>query len=279
MPKGHGQPTQNAGKTPSVPTLTLRGGLSGLFVDFDLLPDMLADLGQSPGERGKAIPRWGTLLEAAGVDVRLIDPDEHPVPQPPATLAAEGAWRLAERLGFMVAGDLTDSGREVAAFATLGPPGRREPLAPVLAQGVEAALRGQDGLPIIPLLRRAAQILATSTNLWVRECPGLVPVEVGAIVYWACVDARRAQNLVRDIEINRDVAMHRLGPPDRDAPVATNAERHFDGVLEFYVKQPDLGERVPFSFGEELALARLLGYSDLFRQLALGHGLFCLLRA
>ena len=29
-----------------MPTLALRGGLSGLFVDFDLLPDLLADLGQ-----------------------------------------------------------------------------------------------------------------------------------------------------------------------------------------------------------------------------------------
>ena len=94
-----------------MPTLALRGGLSGLFVDFGQLPDLLADPGQSPGERGEAIPRWAAFLEAAGFDVRAIDPHEHPVPQPPAVLAAEGAWRLAERLGFAVAEDLTDAGR------------------------------------------------------------------------------------------------------------------------------------------------------------------------
>ena len=259
-----------------MPTLALRGGLSGLFVDFDLLPDLLADLGQNLGDRADAIPRWAAFLEAAGFDARTIDPDEHRVPQPAATLAAEGAWRLAERMGLTVAGDLADAGREVAAFATLPPSRRRDALAPMLAQGVEDAMRGQNGLPIIPLLRQAAQTLAASTNLWVRTCPGLVPVEVGAIVYWACIDARGADNLVRDIEINRDVAMHRLGPPDPDAPAATNAERHFDRVLEFYVKQPDLGERVFFLFGEELALARLLAYCGLFGEAVRRSGMLCL---
>ena len=137
-------------------------------------------------------------------------------------------------------------------------------------------LLGQDGLPIIPLLRRAAEHLSASTNLWARECPGLVPVEIGAIVYWASVDARRAHVLVRDIEINRDVAMHRVGPPDQDAPPGTNAGRHFDRILEFYLAHRDLGGRVSFSFGEEMALARLLGYCGLFRQHVLGPEMFCL---
>ena len=278
MPKGSGKPTPKAGETSSVPTLALRGGLSGLFVDFDLLPDLLADLGQRPGDRGDAIPRWAAFLEAAGFDARAIDPDEHPVPQPAATLAAEGAWRLAERLGFAVAGGLSDAGREVAAFARLDPSRRREAMAPVLAQGVEAALRGQNDAPIIPLLRRAARTLAASTNLWVRECPGLAPVEVGAIVYWACVDAQRAQVLVRDIEINRDVAMHLVGAPNPDLSIRANLERHFDRVMEFYTDHPGLAARAPLSFGEELALVRLLGYCGLFRQRTLAPGVSCLAR-
>ncbi len=208
MPKGSGKPTPNAGETPSVPTLALRDGLSGLFVDFDLLPDLFAGLDQS-SERTATVAGWSALLEASGFDSRAIDPHELPVPQP----AADGAWRLAERLGFIASGTLTDLGREVAAFAELDSESRRESLAPVLAKGVESALLGQGGLPIVPLLRRAAECLAASTNLWARECPGLVPVEVGAIVYWACVDAQRAHILVRDIEINRDVAMHRVGHP------------------------------------------------------------------
>ena len=131
-------------------------------------------------------------------------------------------------------------------------------------------------MPIIPLLRRAAERLTASTNLWVRECPGLVPVEVGAIVYWACVDSPRAHTLVRDIEINRDVAMHRVGPLNPDAPAGANVERHFDRILEFYLEHPDLGQGVPLSFGEEPTLARLLGYCGLFRGHAIGPGMFCL---
>ena len=258
-----------------MPTLALRGGLSGVFVDFDLLPDLLAGLDQT-SERTAVVARWSAFLEASGLDSRAIDPDEFPVGQPAATLAADGAWRLAERLGFIASGTLPDLGREVAAFAELDSAGRRESLVPVLAKGVESVLLGQDGLPIVPLLRRAAECLAASTNLWARECPGLVPVEVGAVVYWACVDARRAHVLVRDIEINRDVAMHRVGRPDPDAPPGANAERHFDRILEFYLEHPDLGQRVTLSFGEELALARLLGYCALFREAALGPGMFCL---
>ena len=104
---------------------------------------------------------------------------------------------------------------------------------------MEAALAGQGGAPILPLLKRAAQSLATSTNLWVRVCPALMPTEVGAIVHWACIDFAHAEAVVRDIEINRDVAMHRVGvPPDPDAPPGANLERHWERVMEFYSDQP-----------------------------------------
>ena len=139
-------------------------------------------------------------------------------------------------------------------------------------------MRGQGGLPIIPLLRRAAQTLAASTNPWVRTCPGLPPVEVGAIVYWACVDARRAESIVQDIEINRDVAMHLVGPPNHGLSISANLERHFDRVMEFYTDHPDLGARVPLSFGEELALVRLLGYCGLLQERTLPLGVSCLVQ-
>ena len=60
--------------------------------------------------------------------------------------------------------------------------------------------------------------------------------------------------------------MHRVGPPDPDAPAGANAERHFERIVEFYLEHPDLGERVPLSFGEEHALVRLLGYCGVFRE-------------
>ena len=265
----------NAEGISPVPTLALRGGLSGLFVDFDHLPALLAD-NDPAGIRHVTIARWSVLLAAAGFDGRHIDPDEFPTPQPSATLAAEGAWRLAECMGFIETGLLTDSGRDVAALADLDAASRYKALAPMLAVGIESALVGQGGVPIVPLLRRAAQCLTATRNLWARECPGLVPVEIGAIVHWACVDVQRAQILVGDIEINRDLTMRRVGTPDPDAPAGANAERHFERIVEFYLEHPDLGGRVRLSFGEELALARLLAYCGLFREDVLGPGVFWL---
>ena len=72
--------------------------------------------------------------------------------------------------------------------------------------------------------------------------------------------------MVRDIEIKRDVAMHRVGPPNWKAPAGANVNRHFERVSEFDLEHSDLRERVSLSFGEELALVRLLRCCGLFRE-------------
>ena len=68
---------------------------------------------------------------------------------------------------------------------------------------------------------------------------------------------------------NRDMAMHRVGPLD---PAGANAERHFERIVEFYLEHLDLGERLPLSFAEEHALARLIAYCGLFREGVPGPG-------
>ena len=258
----------NAGGISSVPTLALRSGLSGEFIDFGNLPRLLADMEPASG-RKTIVARWAAILKATGTHELGIDPYLHSSFDEPAwNLAAEGAWRFAERMGFIASGRLTDSGHKVAAIMKLNPfAGYRTPLAPILAESVQSALVGQGGLPIVPLLRRATQALAASENLWVRECPGLLPVEVGAIVHWACVDIERARILVRDIGINRDLAMRWGGPPD--AGSYDNASKLSSRVSDFYLNHSDLGQRVPFSSGEELALARLLVYCGLFEEFLL----------
>ena len=261
----------NGGGPEAVPTLALRGGLCGEFVGFGLLPALVSEL--NPESDGPAVSRWADLLDARGFDSRHIDPDDG---RSASAIAAEGAWRLANRIGLVRDGQATEAGQAVARLAGIDAEARQAALAPLLRPGVEAALAGQGGKPILPLLERAAQILATSTNLWVRVCPALMPIEVGAIVHWACIDFRHAETLVKDIEINRDVAMHRGGPPDPDVSIEANRERHFERVMELYMDQPGLGGRVPFSFGEELAMATLLGFCNLLRTVTAGSGLGCL---
>ena len=253
----------NGSGSEAVPTLALRSGLCGEFVDFGLLPALIAEL--DPASHTPAVSRWAGLLNAGGFDSRHMDPDDG---RSASTIAAEGAWRLANRIGLVREGQATEAGHAVAALAGIDAEACQDALAPLLQPGVEAALAGQGGKPIIPLLERAAQALAASNNLWVRVCPALIPIEVGAIVHWACIDFRHAEALVKDIEINRDVAMHRGGPPDPGAPPGTNLERHFERVMEFYFSEPRIGGQVPLSFGEEHALAKLLGFCGLLRESA-----------
>ena len=71
----------------------------------------------------------------------------------------------------------------VAALEALETERRRGVLAPLLADGVNDPLIGEEDAPILSsLLWPAAQKLAEITNLWVCECPRLVPAEVDAIV-------------------------------------------------------------------------------------------------
>ena len=164
----------NGGSLNSVPTLALRGGLSGEFVDFHLLPSLLADFDGSP--RSAAMGRWAELLVAHSFNARHIDLD----------------W-----------------------------------------EGLAA--------------------------------------DVAAIVHWACIDFAHAEALAKDIEINRDVATHRVGvPPDPDLPPGASLERHWERVMEFYSEHPRLGGQVPFSFREELALVKLIGFCGLLREVTIG---------
>ena len=86
-------------------------------------------------------------------------------------------------MGFIDPRGLTESGRVVAVLAALASDRRREALAPILAERAEDRLRGERGVSILPLLPRAATNLAKTTNLWARECPGLLPSGVSAIVH------------------------------------------------------------------------------------------------
>ena len=96
-----------------------------------------------------------------------------------------------------------------------------------LAVGVRDCMIGQDGIEIVPLLQRDASILARTNHVWARCCPGLVPVEMEAIVYWACVASPRYLKLLDELILLRDVAMHQhREPPDSRVSNTENAEIH-----------------------------------------------------
>ena len=149
--------------------------------------------------RGETTADWADWLSEVGFDHRHVDPDELPAGMSVADSIAADAWRFAQRMGFIDSDGLTDAGRKVAALVALDTERRRAALAPVLADRVDERLLGQGNAPILPLLRRAAQSLTETTNLWARECPRLIPIEVSAIVHWASVDLMRAYKLVEKV--------------------------------------------------------------------------------
>ena len=91
----------------------------------------------------------------------------------------------------------------------------------VLVLGVREFMIGQDGIEIVPLMQRGATILAKTNHVWARCCPGLLPIEMESIVYWASVESARCLELLNDLIVIRDVAMHRIGePPDNQVSAA-----------------------------------------------------------
>ena len=74
--------------------------------------------------------------------------------------------------------------------------------------------------------------------MWARECPGLVPVEVGVIAHWARVNPPRAEKLVTEVVSWRDVAMHRYQAPDPAADSGDYAQLPYERVSEFYLGAP-----------------------------------------
>ena len=78
----------------------------------------------------------------------------------------------------------------------------------ILRRGVTRQLRARGDFDVPPLLRAGARTLLSMTNLWARQCPGLIPVEVSSLIHSAHVDATRAQKLLGSLVTWRDVAMH-----------------------------------------------------------------------
>ena len=258
------------------PLIGIRGGPSGMFVDFGLLPDLMMRCVQARTREG-TIEAWTAHLEAVGFEARHIDPESVPESLSLAATLASDAWRFAERMGLIDVDGPTPGGVQVAMLTECDEPHRGECLRSVLREALEANLRGPAGVSILNILRTAANTLWTSENLWARTCPGLLLIEVGAIVHWARTDPQRAVELVENVQTWRDVAMHRLHrPPSSIATKEANAERHFDAVLKFYLEHQWLAEDVPSSFAEELALAKLLGYCGFFEECDIGPGMFCL---
>ena len=234
------------------PPVATRRGLNGYFVDFHLLPELLCRTRRMDGK--DAILRdWATFLKQTDHNDRYQALE---VESPSVARTAVDAWRLVNLTGLITTDGLTAHGHRVVDGTA--------DVEDALALGVRECMIGQDGIEIVPLLQRGATILAKTNHVWARCCLGLLPIEMEAIVYWACVETPHCLKLLDELIIMRDVAMHRHGePPDRRVSAAENAEIHEEMVTNFYLSHRDLAEDTPMPYGGTLAMTRLLAFTGL----------------
>ena len=241
-------------------SVALRRGPGGFFVDFDLLPALLRRADRLNG-REEAQADWSTFLTETGYNSDFLDlGDDGPHA---ASRIASDAWRLASLTGLLTDGGLTEAGRWIV--------NGQDDLTATLAEGIGKHLVGRGRTEIVPLLQAGAARLGETDHVWARLCPGLLPVEMGSIVHWACVNERKCSNLMDSLATWRDVAMHRRGEPDARLSESENAGIHFDTVVDFYLSHPWLAERTPMPYGEELAMARLMDFAGLLVEKPLGR--------
>ena len=242
------------------PTIALRRGPSGFFVDFDLLPALLRRVGRLNG-REEAQADWSEFLTETGYNNDFLDLGDDS-PHGSSGIASD-AWRLANLTGLLTDGGLTEAGRRVADG--------QDDLVTTLAEGIGKFLVGRVRTEIVPLLQSGAATLAETDHIWARLCPGLLPIEMGAITHWACVSERKCSNVMDNLVTWRDVAMHRRGGPDPRPNDHENAVVHYDAVVDFYLSHPWLAERTPMSYGEELAMAKLMDFAGILIERPLGR--------
>ena len=212
--------------------------------------------------RGKdAIQRnWAEFLKQTDHDDRYQALE---VQSPSVARTAVHAWRLATLTGLLAQDGLTELGHRVVD--------RAADVEDALAVGVRDCMIGQDGIEIVPLLQRGATILARTNHVWARCCPGLLPIEMEAIVYWACAAAPRCLKLLDELILLRDAAMHqRREPPDSRVSKTENAEIHEEGVTNLYLTHRDLAEDTPMLYGGTLAMTRLLDFTGLLHARDIG---------
>ena len=237
-----------------------RQWLARTFVEYELLPRLLV-LSSTAGGNGPP-QSWNKFLSENECNLEHLLDEDMPASDELVTHLVRDAWHLVSELELVSQTGLTTAGRRIAHLQNSpyqisdvhAPYGRlsilpgfgefpirnHATLVSVLAQQLRTCYRGQDGLNITSLLQRGAALLAASDHIWAAYCPGLLLVELEALIHSACTDSTQAVQLCDDLVVNRDVAMHRYGMPSPDVTPMHNMVDHADAVAVFYFNDLEL---------------------------------------
>ena len=214
--------------------LDAASGLCRAFADFSLLPDLLARA--VPGD--DAPQDWIDLLDDEGFNLDHVEYDELPVGPDVPTVLADDAWRLVIWLELADDAGLTEAGEVVAGVADFVLDSRTEqvwlPALRILTDRIADLYRGSDGTYVVDLLQAGARALTQAADQWTRQCPGLLLVEIEALLHLAYANPQRAVALVGELEQNRIEAMRGVGPPLAGVVDYLNMSIHSDAVSLYY---------------------------------------------
>ena len=174
----------------------MAGGVVELFAEFDLLSDLLA-LARDAGEEG-ALPRWAVFLDRENANIDHID-EWGGSRVELMRLLAEDAWLLCERAGLLANGTPTPLGESVAD--------RDTPVGKALGDWLEEGWLSKDNKPIIPLLRKAADLLAEDGVGNFDAVLGLLAVEAESIMALCLKGFAEADALIGELPEHRRAAL------------------------------------------------------------------------
>ena len=171
--------------------ITERCTLVRAFVEFEMLPDLLAQVPQ-PGipnlpsemrgfgkpeiDEAEAIRAWTEHDAVTGANIDHVEEGDLPASVPLNTFLAEDAWALASRLEWVSPSGVTEIGNRLAQIAARPSRQRTEADFRTLVQTVAASVAGhyvgKDGRQVVPLLQEAAATLAATEHVWAGIVPG-----------------------------------------------------------------------------------------------------------
>ena len=264
-----------------------RQWLARTFVEYELLPRLLA-LSSTAGAHGPPTS-WFKFLSENECNLEHLLDEDMPASDELVTHLARDAWHLVWELKLVSETGLTTTGRRIADLqnfswqvrdveasygggvsdiSTIGEFTIRNQaaLANLLKQQLKTCYRGQDDLDITSLLQRGAGLLADTNHVWAAYCPGLLLVELEALIYTACTDSTQAVQLCDDLMVNRDVAMHHYGMPSPDVLPMQNLVDHADAVAVFYFNDLELIEDTGPGLSVSRATAMLFTFCGLLQE-------------
>ena len=261
--------------------------LARTFVEYELLPRLLAL--SSPTRLNGPPTSWNKFLSENECNLEHMLDEDMPASDELVTHLVRDAWHLVRELKLVSETGLTTAGRRIVdlqnfswevrdAESSYGDPlsgistsgeftnEKQLALADLLAEQLKTSYRGHDGLEITRLLQRGAAQLANTNHIWAAYCPGLLLVELEALIYSACSDSAQAVQLCEDLLVNRDVAMHTYGMPSPDVPPMQNLVDHADAVAVFYLNDLELIEDTGPGLSVSRATAMLFTFSGLLQE-------------